>query len=76
MVGWYHQLNGHEFEQVPVDSEVQGSLPCCSSRGCKESDTAEQLNDNNKELCISHYILNLSSGSKDDFKENKQQRSV
>ena len=21
MVGWYHQLNGHEFEQTPGDSE-------------------------------------------------------
>ena len=47
-----------------------------AAHGVAESDTAEQLNDNNKELCISHYILNLSSGSKDDFKENKQQRSV
>ena len=23
MVGWYHQLNGHEFEQTPGDSEQQ-----------------------------------------------------
>ena len=30
MVGWHHQLNGHEFEQTPVDSEGQGSLACCS----------------------------------------------
>ena len=21
MVGWHHQLNGHEFEQTPGDSE-------------------------------------------------------
>ena len=21
MVGWHHQLNGHEFEQTPRDSE-------------------------------------------------------
>ena len=21
MVGWYHQLNGHEFEQTPGDSK-------------------------------------------------------
>ena len=26
MVGWHHQLNGHEFEQTPGDSEGQGSL--------------------------------------------------
>ena len=25
MVGWHHQLNGHEFEQTPGDSEGQGS---------------------------------------------------
>ena len=23
MVGWYHQLDGHEFEQALVDSEGQ-----------------------------------------------------
>ena len=39
MVGWHHQLNGHEFEQTPGDSEVQGSLACCSLWGHKESDT-------------------------------------
>ena len=26
MVGWYHQLNRHEFEQTPGGSEGQGSL--------------------------------------------------
>ena len=26
MVGWYHQLNGHELEQTLGDSERQGSL--------------------------------------------------
>ena len=31
MVGWHHRLNGHEFEQIPEDSEEQGSLACCSS---------------------------------------------
>ena len=38
MVGWHHWLKGHEFEQTPGDSEGQGSLVCCSPRGCKESD--------------------------------------
>ena len=36
MVGWHHQLNGHEFEQTVGDSEGQGSLVCCSSWGHKE----------------------------------------
>ena len=44
MVGWHHQLNGHEFEQAPGDSEGQGSLVCCSSWDHKESDMTEQLN--------------------------------
>ena len=33
MVGWHHLLNGHEFEQAPVDGEGQGSLACCNSWG-------------------------------------------
>ena len=33
MVGWHHQLNGHEFEQAPGDGEEQGSLKCCSPWG-------------------------------------------
>ena len=36
MVGWYHQLHGHEFEQTLGESEGQGSLECCSPWGCKE----------------------------------------
>ena len=39
MVGWHHQLNGHEFEQTPGDSEGQGNLVCCSSWVCKGLDT-------------------------------------
>ena len=39
MVGWHHQLNGHEFEQTLGDSEGQGSLTCCSPWDHKESDT-------------------------------------
>ena len=33
--GWYHWLNGLEFEQTLLDSEGQGSLGCCSPWGCK-----------------------------------------
>ena len=39
MVGWHHPLNGYEFETPPGDGEGQGSLACCSPRGCKELDT-------------------------------------
>ena len=44
MVGWHHQLNGHEFEQALGVGEGQGGLACYSPWGCKESDTTEQLN--------------------------------
>ena len=40
MVGWHHLLNGHEFDQIPGDSERQGSLVCCSPWVHKESDRA------------------------------------
>ena len=41
MVGWHHQLNGHESEQTLGDSEGQGSLACCSPWDHKESDVTE-----------------------------------
>ena len=44
MVGWHHQLDGHEFEQTPGVGEGQGSLMCCSPRGRKESDGTWWLN--------------------------------
>ena len=47
MVGWHHRLNGHEFGQALGDGEGQGSLVCCSPWGCKETDMAEWLNNNN-----------------------------
>ena len=44
VVGWHHLLNGHQFEQSPGVGDGQGGLACCSSWGCKESDTTVQLN--------------------------------
>ena len=44
MVGWHHELDGHEFEQVPGVGEGQGSLACCNPCGLKESDMTERLN--------------------------------
>ena len=35
MVGWYYQLNGHEFDQTPGNNEGQRSLACCSPWGCR-----------------------------------------
>ena len=44
MAGWYHQLDGHEFEWTPGVGDEQGSLVCYNSWGRKELDTTEQLN--------------------------------
>ena len=33
MVGWHHQLNGHEFEQAPGVGDGRGSLACCGPGG-------------------------------------------
>ena len=38
------QLNGLEFEQAPGDGEGQGSLACCITWGCKDSDTTGEVN--------------------------------
>ena len=38
MVGWHHRLNGLEFKKALGVGSGQGSLACCSSWGCKESD--------------------------------------
>ena len=48
MVGCHYWLNGREFEQTLGGREGQGSLACCSSWGCKESDTTEWLNNIDK----------------------------
>ena len=41
MIGWHHQLDGHEFEQAPGVGVEQGSLACYSAWGCKELDMTE-----------------------------------
>ena len=35
MVGWYHRLDGPEFEQAPRAGDAQGSLAYYSPWGCK-----------------------------------------
>ena len=44
MVGWHHQLDGHESEKVLGVGDGQRSLVCCSPWGCKESGMTGQLN--------------------------------
>ena len=61
MVGWHHRLNGHEFEQILGDDEGEGSLVCCSPRGCKQSDTMKWLNnkDNNSAHFFASWWFNI-----------------
>ena len=44
IVGWHHQLNGHEFEQAPGVDDGQGSLVCFSPWSSKQLNTTERLN--------------------------------
>ena len=41
MVGWHHQLKGHEFGQALGVGDGHGGLECCSPGGLKESDMTE-----------------------------------
>ena len=52
MVGWHYQLDGHEFEQASGVGDGQGSLACCTPWGCKESDTTDWTELNNKYLYL------------------------
>ena len=47
MIGWYHFLNGHKFEQTLRDSEGEGILAGCSPWSRKESEMTERLKKNN-----------------------------
>ena len=44
MVGWYHQLNGHEFGYTPEVGDGQGGLACCIPWGHNQLGKSEQLN--------------------------------
>ena len=67
IVGWHHCLDRHEFEQVPVVGDGQGSLVYCSPWGHKESDTYERLNGTYSKL-----ILNKATEAA-QWQENVQQ---
>ena len=47
MVRWYHQLNGHEFEETLGDSKGQGSLACCNPMRFQSS------------TCLSHWTTTM-----------------
>ena len=41
MLGWHHQLDGHEFEQAPGVGDGQGRLACYRLLGHKELDMTD-----------------------------------
>ena len=57
MVGWHHLHYGRKFEQALGVDDGQGSLACCSSWGCKESDMTQQLNNKKKDGKARHFLL-------------------
>ena len=57
MVGWHHQLNGHEFDQTPGDGEGQGNLALCGPWGRKELDTTRAVK--RRQHYHSYYLTRL-----------------
>ena len=49
MVGWHHQLNGHEFEQTLGYSDEQGRLTCCSPWDCRGRHNLATIKNKKKE---------------------------
>ena len=47
MARWYHQLDGHEFEQALKVIDGQEGLVCCSSWGHIELDMTKLKSDDN-----------------------------
>ena len=61
MVGWYHPLNEHEFEQTSGAGEVQGSLACCSPWVTKSWTWLSDCTTINKELLYSRGFYSIIS---------------
>ena len=74
MVGWHHQLNGHEFEQTAGDSEGQGSLTCCSPWGHKGWDLTNN-SDLNSEI-VTYVFFSHTHKKRKDLATNTRGISV
>ena len=57
MVRWHHQLNGHELERTPGDSEVQGKLTHCSLWGRRVRHNLETEQQQHVPFFVSCYSL-------------------
>ena len=60
MVGWHHQLSGHEFEETLGGCEGLGSLACHRPWGCKELD----MNLANEQQGTGHAAISLGPNTK------------
>ena len=67
MVGWYHWLDGHAFEQAPGVGDGQGSLVYCSPWGRKKSDTTVRLK---WKLTNFLYAYLISTASQEWWRQN------
>ena len=77
IVGWHHQLHGHEFEQALGDGKGQGSLACCSPWGHKESDMTKELNNNNKwSSLLSHNCKGTKSHAVESLEESAEKHLI
>ena len=62
MVGWYHWLNGYEFEET-LEDEKQRSLACCSPWGCKDRTEGLDNKKNSNNTLENHFCVRLVIGS-------------
>ena len=59
MIGWHHQLNGHEFEQTPGESEGREALWAAVHRVAKSQKPLSDWTTNNNK----HYLSGLAGKS-------------
>ena len=76
MIGWHHQLNGHEFEQALGVGDGQGSLACCSPWCCQESDMTEWLNNKRVTLGTSPHLWLISACVQGDSPREREGHEI
>ena len=62
MVGWHHQLDGHEFKQTLEASEGQGRLVCCSPWDYMEDDSVTEQQDSRRVASLPMSLFNTPVG--------------
>ena len=76
MVGWHHQLDGHEFEQAPGVGDGTGKPSVLQSIGHKESDTTERAHTHTSLLYDINRTVPSSLSFDIDFFPPKQLRPI